>query len=272
MSISSNLEASKSVAVRQALDAIDRFEQSPLPGVWQHLDKSTIVADMRSRVLDPFRVNQGQQPFCGPTSILFELVRKQPLRYVEISQRLFEIGSFHTKTKQIIAPDRLRQSRNENLLMGQADWMLLATLRQAESLIFPVDPDAPVTIRNLSGMSFSWEMKGWTTEILGYSQVNHARAYKKGDIFALRDAANAVKLGGVAFALITAKGLLGTSSSTEADIPIAMPNHWVTLLGNVLTKDGRVSFDVYSWGKKMHVDVDEASFDRFFWCTIVGIA
>jgi hypothetical protein len=266
-----NSNPSPSTPVQQALEAIALFEKSSTPSLWQFLDKATIIAEMRSRVSDPFKINQGQQPFCGPTSILFELVRKQPLRYVQICQSLFTAGYFQAKTKRIDAPERLRQSSKDNLLMGQADWLVLATLRQAESLIFPVDPDAPTFIRNLSGMSFSWEMKGWVREILGYSQSDYLMTYKEKDLFALRDAANTIKLGGVAFALITAKGLLGTASTTEADVPVAMPNHWVTVLGNVVIKDGKVSFDVYTWGRKMTVNVDEASFKRFFWGMVIGL-
>lgn len=267
----SNFTSSNATFVQQALDAIALFEQSSKPGVWQFLDKATIVSDMRSRVRDPFKINQGQQPFCGPTSVLFELVRKHPLRYVQICQNLFEAGYFQAKTKRIDASERLRQSSKGNLLMGQADWLILATLRQAESLIFPVDPDAPTFVRNMSGMSFSWEMKGWVREVLGYSQANYLLTYKENDLFALRDAANTVKIGGVAFALITAKGLLGTASTTEADAPVALPNHWVTILGNVVIKEGRVSFDVYTWGRKMTVNVDEASFKQFFWGLVIGL-
>ncbi|MDX2216395.1 MAG: hypothetical protein SFY66_24235 [Oculatellaceae cyanobacterium bins.114] len=272
MTTSSNPGSSKSATTQQALEAIAKFEGSSKPGVWPHLDKKAILADMRSRVNDPFKINQGQQPFCGPTAVLFELVRKQPLRYVEMCRSLFEDGSFKGKTKTIPAPNRLRESSKGNLLMGQADWMILATLREAESLIFPVDPDAPSIIRSISGMSFSWEMSGWTSEILGYNQINYSQAFRKGDLFALRDANNIVKLGGVGFALITAQGLLGTASTTEADMPLSLPNHWVALLGNVAAQNGRVSFDVYSWGKKMHVDVTEDNFKSAFWGIVTGMA
>jgi hypothetical protein len=82
-----------------------------------------VLAEMKIRLNDPFQVNQGQQPFCGPASILFELVRKQPLRYVQICRSLFETGSFKGKPDGIEALYRLRQSRGR-LRMGQADWMI----------------------------------------------------------------------------------------------------------------------------------------------------
>jgi hypothetical protein len=56
---------------------------------------------MRIRLNDPFQVNQGGEPFCEPVSILFELVRKQSLKYVQICGSLFEIGGFQGQTIRI---------------------------------------------------------------------------------------------------------------------------------------------------------------------------
>lgn len=257
-----------SPAVEQALKAIATFEHSATAGVWPLLKKKTIAAEMRQRVQNPYSLNQRHQPFCGPAAILFELVRKQPVRYVDLCCRLFESGVVQGKTKRIETPATLRQSR-QPVQMGEVDWMVLSTLRNAESLIFPVDPEAPSFIRNLSGMSFSWEIKGWVQEILGYPQLIHTKTYKKGDLLALRDATNSVKLGGVAFPLITAQPLLTTSSSTE--LPIPLPNHWVALLGNLQIQAGRVAFDVYSWGRKIRVDVPEDVFKKSFWGVVIGM-
>lgn len=264
------------VATQQALTAIAEFEKSPLKGVWPHLDKATIVAEMRSRLSNPFNVNQGQQPFCGPASVLFELVRKQPGRYVQICRSLFETGRFEAQTKAIAASNELRQASKGNLQMGPADWMILATLRESENLLFPVEPDASEIIRGLAGMTKSWELKGWVREILGYRTIHYKHTYLLGDMAALRDAADIVAKGGVAFPLITAEGLLRATSPSKADLPTALPNHWVTLLGNVSipTRGGssdQVTFDVYTWARGMRVTVDERYFRRYFWGVVTGI-
>jgi hypothetical protein len=271
---------STTAAKQQAMDAIAAFEQSLLQGVWPHLDKKTIVAEMRSRVTDPFKVNQGQQPFCGPASILFELIRKQPVRYVEICRGLFEVGRFAAKTRPIVVSEKLRQASKGNLQMGQADWMVLASLRESENLIFPVEPEAPEIVRNLGGMTKSWEMKGWVSEILGYKTVNYDHTYLMGDLRALQHAAEIITKGGVAFALITAEGLLGKSIATKTDLPVAVPNHWITILGNVSVQkgtfgkhdSGHVSFDVYTWARKVHIDVNEGPFERFLWGIVTGVS
>lgn len=258
--------------MQQVQQALTDFEQSKLAGVWSSLNKQQLVAEMRLRINDPFQVNQGGQPFCGPASILFELIRKQPLRYVQICRSLFETGNFQAQTRQITASQRLRQSQGR-LRMGMADWMVLATLRESENLIFPVEPDAPDVIRNLAGMTKSWEMKGWVREVLGYRKVKYTHTYIYGEFDAMTETAEIIAKGGVAFALVTAEGLL-----TNKPPLLPYPSHWITLLGNICIQKGRpwhhdsghISFDVYTWAKKMHVDVDEGPFEDYFWGIVTG--
>jgi hypothetical protein len=45
-----------STQIQQASQAIDNFEQSTQAGVWTNLDKKVVIADMRSRLADPFKV------------------------------------------------------------------------------------------------------------------------------------------------------------------------------------------------------------------------
>lgn len=261
-----------STPVQQALQATLDFEQSTARGVWPNVDKNQVLADMRSRINDPFQVNQGGQPFCGPAAILFELIRKNPLYYVQICRSLFETGSFQARSRRIQASTRLRQSGGR-LRMAQADWMVLATLRESENFIFPVDANAPEIIRNLSGMTKSWEMKGWVGEVLGYRYLKYKHTYIYGEFDAMSEAAEVIAAGGVAFALITAEGLLSNKPPL-----LPYPSHWVALLGNMSIQEaqlwqhgsGHISFDIYSWAKKMHVDVDEGPFEDYFWGIVMG--
>jgi hypothetical protein len=260
-----NLYLSDPKLVQTALAEIDAFEKSAASGVWGSLNKATIVAEMRSRVNDPFQINQGGQPFCGPAAVLFELVRKQPLRYVRICQSLFETGYFQGANHWISAPDELRKDSHGDLKMGQADWMVLATLRQSENLLFPVEPNAPDLIRNLAGMTKSWEMRGWIKEILGYRKSEYYHAFLMNDMSALNQATAAVQAGGVAFFLITAEGMLQNSPP-----PIPFPSHWIALLGNVSVANNQVGFDVYTWSKKLRIDIDMPSFKKYFWAAVTA--
>lgn len=258
---------------QQAIVALNAFRDSTQPGVWPHLDKTQIVTEMRSRLQNPFSVNQGQQPFCGPASILFELIRKFPLRYVEICRDLFETGSLQTQNHRIQTSTALRQASQGNLHMGAADWIVLAALRESENRIFPVEPNSPEIIRNLAGMTKSWEMKGWVREILGYTHVDYMHTYVLRDLTALRRAQNVLDQGGVAFGLITANALL-----SDQPVKVTIPDHWIALVGNVDIQkgtlghhdSGHVSFDIFTWAKKVQVKANEGSFEDAFWGVVLG--
>lgn len=251
--------------VQKAEAEIMDFEKSFAPGVWHHLDKATLIAEMRSRIRNPFQVNQGGQPFCGPASVLVELIWKQPLRYVEICRTLFLVGGFHGATQYIASSDQLRQASYGNLRMPQTDWMILSTLRDAENFLFPVEPNAPEMIRNLAGMTKSWEMKGWVREILGYKNVQYNHAYLTNDIGAMNDATAVLKAGGAAFALITAEGML-----TDTPPRVRFPSHWIALLGNIEVQGDPVMFDIFTWSKQMRLKMDVSSFKEHLWATVTG--
>jgi hypothetical protein len=251
--------------VKEAEAAIAQFEQSIAPSAWPFLDKSTLVAELRSRIHDPFQVSQGGQPFCGPAAVLFELVRKQPLRYVQICWSLFTTGGFQGHLHFILAAEPLRRASRGNLRMGQIDWMLLATLRDAEAQLFPVEPNAPDLIRNLTGMTKSWELKGWVKELLGYTTVQYHHAYLMNDISAMQQASTAIQAGGVAFALITAEGMLSDKPPL-----LPFPSHWVTLLGNISVQSNPITFDIYTWSQSLRLQMDPSPFKKYLWATVTA--
>jgi hypothetical protein len=251
--------------VSAAQAAIDSFEQSPKSGVWPFLQKTNIIRDMRIRIADPFQVNQGGQPFCGPAAVLFELIRCNPVRYVKICQQLFETGIISGTTQSISSDAVLRQNSRGDLRMEQADWMVLATLREAANLLFPVEPNTPSLLRNMAGMTKPWEIIGWCIQILGYSQVQQINVFLMQDQNSLRSIDTVLQAGGVAFSLITAEGLL------EDKVSLPLPSHWVSLLGNVKTNNNLVSFDLYTWSQKQHLEVDIEKFKKYFWVCITAL-
>lgn len=253
---------------------LERFADSDNAGVWPHLDKAKLLRQMRERLRNPFRVAQGKQPFCGPAAIVFELLRTQPLRYIEICQALFEQGKFRAARKTIEAPERLRHSQGE-IGIAEADWMLLATLRDAENRLFQVDPNAPLFIQQLSGITKSWEMMGWAKDVLGYRKVRYRRAFLFGDVGAMRWAERSLRRGGVAFLLVTADGLL-----KKQPMPVTVPNHWIVFLGHLEVEGNRVPWigrsnrqlklEIYSWARRYGIDVSEREFEDLFWGVVIA--
>ena len=254
---------------------LNKFAISPQPGVWNHLDKQQIVSDIRDRIHNPYQMQQGEQPLCGPAAVVFELIRKQPHRYIEICQSLYEHGGFDGYTKRITAAGRLCRSYG-NLRMAQVDWMLLATLRDCANAIVPLHPKAPTLIRELSGITKPWEVNRWAKELLGYSTTKSHPTPLWNEFRALQEAEDAIDSGGVAFGLINSQGLLGSNSFLAARFHRLYPSHWVTILGNISiessnkNKRGRVEFDIYSWGRKIHVNTDAANIKNYFWGVAIG--
>jgi hypothetical protein len=259
-------------------EQLAKFARSTQTGVWDHLDKQQIINDIHDRLTNPFQIQQGEQPFCGPAAVVFELICKQPARYIEICQNLYEHGSFQGYSKTFIAAGRLCRSYG-NLRMAQVDWMLLATLRDCANKIVPVHPKAPKLIRELGGITKPWEISGWVRELLGYPQTQSHPTPISGEFRALQTAHSIIESGGVAFALINSQGLLGNNSILADRFHRIYPNHWVTILGNIsiqpstkITKNNysRVEFDIYSWGRKIHVSTDTLTIKKFFWGVTVG--
>jgi hypothetical protein len=259
-------------------ERLAKFARSTQTGVWNHLDKQQIVSDIRDRLIDPFQINQGEQPFCGAAAVVFELIRKQPDRYIQICQNLYEHGCFEGYTKKITVAGRLCRSYG-NLRMAQADWMLLATLRDCANKIVPIHPKAPYLIRELGGITKPWEISGWVRELLGYAHAKSHPTIVSGEFRALQEADSTIESGGVAFGLINADGLLGNSSFLVSRLHRLYPNHWVAILGDISieaptkitkNKQSRVQFDIYAWGRKIHVNTDTSAIKDFFWGVTVG--
>ncbi|MBD2483753.1 hypothetical protein [Planktothrix sp. FACHB-1365] len=248
--------------------AIIEFERSKVPGVWTGLNKQQIIAEIRSRLLNPFNINQGSQPFCGPAAIIFELARKHPAAYIQLCRNLFQIGGFHTHTNRWIPSPVYLQQSQVNVKISQVDWMVLSTLRESENLIFSVDPNAPQLLRNLAGITKPWEIGGWTQEILGYQTIHYHYAYLFGDLEAIQKANQIVKSGGVAFGLINDFGLLLNKPPV-----FSYPSHWVALLDqlNIDYNRNMIEFNLFTWGQQMQIKVDIKTFKTYFWAVVTGI-
>ncbi|MBD0334293.1 MAG: hypothetical protein ICV62_02290 [Cyanobacteria bacterium Co-bin13] len=251
--------------------AIAAFKQSSRPGIWPHISKAELLDDIQKTLANPLLINQNYTPFCGPTAIVFELVSKQPARYVALCQSLYETGQFRSRTKVVQPSQGLIQSKVRSG-MSAADWMLIATLRDTENLIFPVTGDSGSVGNNIAGITTPWEMKGWIYEILGYDQVEFESTFVYGEFDAMRTADAARLQGGVAFLMIHSAMLGGDTPA------IAHPNHWVVYLGGLQIDNGvwyrhdsgNIRFNCYSWGKQYPVNLGEGPFEDYMWGVVTG--
>jgi len=251
--------------------AIRKFEKSKKPGVWPHLRKDDLLADIRLKTRNSFQVNQGRTPLCGPAAIIFELARKKPKLFVRICQTLYESGKLqHGKRKVFSKPSKSLLKSKVRKGISIADWMLMAAMRDIENAIFDVDANSGDIA---TGITTPSEMKGWTKELLGYKKVKYESLYFYGEFDAMKKAKQIVKKGGVAFLLVDKAMVTGKAPA------VASPDHWISFLGKLNIDDGNpwiwdsghIKFQCYSWGKKYDVSLGEGPFEDYIWGMVTGI-
>ncbi|MUT68751.1 hypothetical protein [Paenibacillus sp. NEAU-GSW1] len=250
-------------------EQLQSFEKSTATGVWPNIVKSELIADIKLKIANPFKIDQASTPLCGPASILFELVSRHPAKYVAICRELFETGKFTARTKIVKPSSTLLNSRVRSGV-SVADWMLMATLRDTENALFPVEANSNDAV---TGLTTPWEMKGWTFEILGFSNVAYESTYVYGEFEAMRKAKQIRDQGGVAFLMIHA-AMLG-----NPDPAVGYPNHWVSYLSNLKIDEGvwyswdsgHINFDCYSWGSKKSVNLGEGPFEDYMFGLVTGV-
>ena len=208
---------------------------------------------------------------------------KQPARYVDICQDLYETGKFVSRDVKVEASKHLRNSKlpdpNKNTITV-ADWMLMATMREDKNWWYTeVDADS----NDLAlGVTTAGEMKEWTYEILGYDTVNHISTHGWGEFDAIKKAKEARDKGGVAFLMIHSdmakQYCTSTIHSHTKDEPwMSYPDHWVSYLGNLqityidgIWDNDLIDFDIYSWGGTCPLKLGEGPFEDYMFGVVTG--
>ena len=228
---------------KSAHDLLDDFRRSTARGVWPRLSKQQVLADMQSNLANPYEVRQTATPMCGQAAIVFELVRRSPERYVALCRELFEEGCMTLDGGTVRASSRLKNSGAASRYQ-QADWMLMAAMREDDNEIFDVSRERGQFV---NGVTTPWEMKNWTRLLLGCGQTSYTSTLVWGELDALREANRAIRQGGVAFLMV--HGDIVHSKRPALDIP----THWIAFLGNLSIQErwgwdnGQVRFDAFSW-------------------------
>ena len=248
-------------------DALKQFQASTRPGIWPNIPKAALLSDLRATAASATNVDQGNTPLCGPASIIYELARKNPRRYVQICQSLFETGQFQSRA-HLVKPSPTLVNSRVRTDVTLADWLLMSTLRDTENVFFPVEDTSSVFVM---GFTKPWEMRGWAFDLLGYDTAEYQSLIFYGEFEAMKKAQDVFDKGGSIFMMIQS-ALLGNPKPF-----ISYPDHWITFAGNLHIdnnvwnrKTGRIQFDCYSWGGIRHVDVLDKDFENYTWGMIFG--
>lgn len=206
---------------------ITEFERSskPLAFTGRFMTRSAIGDQLRERLKNPAKINQGNTPLCGPAAFLYWIAKEQKKAYVNYIIDLCELGHArlgHLKVKP--SKDCLRSSPKE--MTYQCDWVGLASLRDSANDIFSVTPGE----NSISGITLPNTLASW------FQQAGYDPVINSTNLIIDKTLANLVKAdhlaGSQAVALlVNARTILNRGL-------VRIPDHWIVPTSKILI-DGK---------------------------------
>lgn len=272
----------------------EQFKSSKRPGVWNNVDKSRLLKDLKLTTGDPREVNQEAAGFCGATAIGYALAVSQPHRLIEFCQELYENGSMRGAEKTFRASSKFRNSpvpRDNDASLSMTDYLFTGTLmedagfkRQEYQETLSINEDGAPEIEqdyNKEG-SMTGAQKRWSRELLGYRNDRGI-----GDKFPLGKQIKALV---ECRRVLNAKGFVFPNIHADIVRPkarkaaVKFPNHWITMTdiavynrrgtklavtdANVKNID-EVHATVFTWGHFHSGRLDKSHYKKFVWLYIV---
>ncbi len=263
--------------------------------MWALLHREVIVDEVRARLRDPAIMVQSPTDFCGPLALLLEFIRRSPAEYVRAVDRLLGLGTLIVRLRSFEAADDLRGARPvlRSPGIGEVDWMLAATLRDAENIIEDVDDG-----EGWEALTVPGEMEQWTRDFLGL-EAEYFACMVTDELEAMMLARDVVDAGGVAFLLIDKflikdggtdheEGVFWRSRPHFARMPVGPfpatvthsrddripPDHWVVYLGGLgpgeIHPHTGVAITLWSWGQEFEVIGQAEAVGEYLYGVVVG--
>ncbi len=105
------------------------------PQCWPHLDRSELTGGLQWRIRNPTAINQGPMGVCGVATVVEQWAADDPVNYVWLAISLFEqgVGYFgaNPQSGRTIRPSAALKQAAIPKNMNQADWLILASLRES---------------------------------------------------------------------------------------------------------------------------------------------
>jgi len=259
--------------------------------VWDRIDRSKVVPQLRDRLRDPGIMRQEQTDLCGPYAIVFELARRRRVSYVKFADELLTKGELQTSEDTIEAEEDLRERAVPGHI-ADVDWLYTATIRDDENLTEDVDDG-----EGIEGLTLWGAMADWTRGLLGLNS-HWETCINSGELDALLAAQDAIDAGGVAFMLIDANLIKDGEDDSEEDMhwrsrrhtarePLGQlgdmkhseddafpPDHWVVYLGGLTprhpSEDDQITLKVWSWGREFTISGNCDAFGEYLYAIVTG--
>lgn len=210
----------------KAVKRLHAFSTSTRVGVWPYISKQELIKKIKSNLEGVFVFEAIPQHFSGQAAIIFELLRQNPEKYIEICQSLYETGAF-LLGDILVEPSQSLRNNKVRFNLSAVDWMLFATLLDTEPYLFN---GTNVKKTFLNEISTPQAIAGWARLLLGYGIVEIANISLYGQIETLVKAQKIVNFGGHAFLLLDVRLIDSDILSKASSIC------WVSLLPNGITQ------------------------------------
>lgn len=241
-----------------ALALVSNFAtEKNIQSAFPKLDRDVVADQLRQRVENPFLINQGTTGTCAPASLIFNLAKTDPENYVSVATSLFTYGLAVLRKWQLkpchdlrIAPCPAR--------VPQADWLVLASIRDSENWFFDFTSDKSALA---DGTNSASEIEKWM-KAAGFHDIHidfeefiiGARGKKAKQLMSAIDLYN--KDYQVLWRIdadILDSAVPGKNSTIPGLTNFTSPDHIVSMAGECVmprNEDSQVSFPVFTWGKK----------------------
>jgi hypothetical protein len=239
-----------------AASKLQSFERSTAVSKWKGIPKSEVALQVKQRMASPHLVDQSSKPLCGPSAILYWLIRLYPGKYVDAMRSLVESGGMRLASgANVAASAALLGASDKRGRIPAADWIITAVMRDAGNALFKMNPADRGTLLNIQGITFPWEITGWMREVLGFKTVTSEYCITTSCVAALVRGAAAVARGGAAVLMIHT----ALMSTDPAKLPsVQVPEHWVGLASSSVVVDpktGHINFDIFTWGSIFRMSI-----------------
>jgi hypothetical protein len=264
--------------VADALAVIDTFRRGPpaLPrtipvvpggtvsvattpkGAWASLDRGTVADGLEEIIRDPRQIRQGMMNLCGPAAFFNIVIGRHPVAVAKAATMLFEMGAAPLGSLQLRPNANLlsadyasMRKKMEAFPATQAVWMLLGALRNTMNVWWHADwrgdPD-----QTIAAMTRPEEVASWFRATGFFASVvdNGRWASRPG----IPSASTLTCAPGTDNALLINANLLAPLQLTSVDdtfIMNAFPNHWITLLSEIVPDATRqvANLSFWTWGE-----------------------
>ncbi len=230
---------------------------------WIKLDRATVADSLEAMIRSPRSINQSALNLCGPASFFNIVIGRHPLAVVQAATTLFDtgacdLGGLHLQPQATLMtanyPDMAtKMAQMAGKPSSQAEWMLLGALRNSTKVWWQPswrgDPD-----QELAGMSRPEEVASWFTRTGFFSSVVDGGRWATNPGIPAAESLQLFR--GTDNAILINANLLAAAGQSTFDNTFllkAFPNHWVTLLSEVVVdvtqKSVRVS--LWTWANSM---------------------